>query len=385
MNKKFRSFNKENRFEELCKTVSHCKLCPRLRQRKRVLSNENGNIYSKILFVAEAPGRLGADKTGIPLYGDKTGDNFQKLLGNIGWSRKDIFITNSILCNPREENGNNDTPTSQEIKNCSPYLEMTIELVHPDVVVTLGKIALNSLKLIAPLKLELKRDVGRMIPWAKRILVPLYHPGPRALVHRSFANQRKDFMNLAKIVHPINGIKIKDREDSHDKYQYKLFTQIEPTSLQQLTTEIINALGKISYFKLTKLLYLVDLISIKRLGRSVTGEIYLRQPEGPWPPKLKRDISELNNMEIILGYYKRMTTVEPGPSPRFCSNFDEETLEIIFDVISKYGNYDNSKLKIATYLTGPMKYVLRQENLGRDMRKKPLIYKDKILNKLDRE
>lgn len=383
MNKKFKSFNKENRFEELCKAVNHCKLCQRLRRRKRVLSNENGNIYSKILFVAEAPGRLGADKTGIPLYGDKTGDNFQKLLGNIGWSRKDIFITNAILCNPREEKGNNDTPTSQEIKNCSPYLQMIIELVQPDVVVSLGKIALNALKLIAPLKLELKEDIGRKIPWLERVLVPLYHPGPRAIVHRSLANQRRDFMELSKFVHPIKGIKEEERKYSHDRYQYKLFTQIEPTPLQQLTTEIINALGKISYFKLTKLLYLVDLIAIKRLGRSITGEIYIRQPEGPWPPKLEKDISELNNMEVILSYYKRMTTVEPGPSHRFCSNFDEESLEIIFDVISKYGEYDNFKLKTATYLTEPMKYILKQENLGRDMRRKALIYKDKILSQLN--
>lgn len=384
MIKKFKSFDRDKRFEELCKTVNYCKLCPRLRKRKRVLSYENGNIYSKILFVAEAPGRLGADKTGIPLYGDKTGDNFQKLLGNIGWSRKDIFITNAILCNPREESGNNDSPTLQEIKNCSPYLEMTIELVEPDVVVTMGKIALDALKLIVPLKLELKRDVGRLIPWAKRILIPLYHPGPRALVHRSFANQRRDFMKLSKFVHPINGIKKKERKDSHDRYQYKLFTQIEPTSLQQLTTEIINALGKISYFKLTKLLYLIDLVSIKRLGQSITGEIYLRQPEGPWPPRLKRDISELNNMEVILSHYKRMTTVEPGPSPRFCSNFDKESLDVIFDVITKYGKYDNAKLKIATYLTEPMKHILKQENLGKDMRRRPLIYKDKIVSQLDK-
>ena len=45
--------------------------------RRKVFSEANGNIDSKALFIAEAPGRLGADKTGIPLYGDRTGDNFE--------------------------------------------------------------------------------------------------------------------------------------------------------------------------------------------------------------------------------------------------------------------------------------------------------------------
>ena len=58
-----------------------------------------------MLFVAEAPGRLGADRTGIPLYGDRTGENFQTLLGNIGWKREQVFITNAVLCNPKQETG----------------------------------------------------------------------------------------------------------------------------------------------------------------------------------------------------------------------------------------------------------------------------------------
>jgi DNA polymerase len=71
--------------------------------RRKVLSANNGNLNSKVVFIAEAPGRLGAECTGIPLYGDKTGENFEMLLGNIGWKREDVFITNSILCNPQDE------------------------------------------------------------------------------------------------------------------------------------------------------------------------------------------------------------------------------------------------------------------------------------------
>ena len=137
----FKSCEKQSRFADMVEAVQHCTLCPRLCNRTKVLSAKNGNLDSRVLFVAEAPGRLGADRTGIPLHGDQTGNNFEKLLGNVGWNREDLFITNAILCNPREENGNNGTPSFDEISNCVYYLAMTIELVNPDVVVSLGATA----------------------------------------------------------------------------------------------------------------------------------------------------------------------------------------------------------------------------------------------------
>jgi uracil-DNA glycosylase len=83
----YKSFSKAARFNDLVESVQHCDLCPRLRGCRKVLSSANGNVESKVLFVAEAPGRLGADRTGVPLFGDRTGDNFEALLGNIGWRR----------------------------------------------------------------------------------------------------------------------------------------------------------------------------------------------------------------------------------------------------------------------------------------------------------
>jgi len=136
----FHSFSKEDRFRDLVESVQHCDICARLCARRKVLSSANGAVESKVLFVAEAPGRLGADRTGVPLCGDRTGDNFEILLANIGWRRQDVFITNAILCNPKQENGNNDTPTMEEIANCSAYLEMIIALVSPEVIVTLDHI-----------------------------------------------------------------------------------------------------------------------------------------------------------------------------------------------------------------------------------------------------
>ncbi len=158
----------------------------------------NGDWASDIFFVAEAPGRLGAEKTGIPLFGDRTGDRFDLLLHAMGLERNNVFITNAIVCNPRDENGNNDSPKNSEIKNCSDFLKRTIEVVNPKVVVALGRIALEALKLIQTHDLTLRKDVGQIKEWDGRRLAALYHPGPRTVLHRTWLDQMDDARKVAK-------------------------------------------------------------------------------------------------------------------------------------------------------------------------------------------
>lgn len=376
MNKIFQSFTKLTRFKDLVQSIQNCNLCPRMQCRRKVFSEANGNLNSRVLFIAEAPGRLGADKTGIPLYGDKTGDNFEILLGNIGWKREDIFITNAILCNPREENGNNATPNRGEITNCLPYIEMTLELLQPEVVVTLGAIALRTLNGISPHGLTLKNNVGQSTPWESKLLVPLYHPGPRAIVHRALSKQRSDFMQLAKLVDPTQGIIAKS---TSSKKQNTLLIQLDrPSVLQQLIFAIASSLERLTYFKLTKLLYLADLTALKRINRTLTNEIYLRQPEGPWPPKLQKELPVLNGYEIRQYFSGKIPFISLGPSPRFSIELDNVVLEILADVLEKYGKYSNSAIKTAVYMTSPMRYLLSQEKKGKDVRKVPVIYKNKM-------
>ena len=379
---KYQSFSKEIRFKDLCETVKHCSLCHRLLNRTKVLSEANGSLGSRVLFVAEAPGRLGADRTGIPLFGDKTGDNFEALLGNIGWKREEIFITNAVLCNPREEKGTNGTPTSEEIANCAPYLQMTIELIQPEAIVTLGSVALKALANISPHNFSLKKYVGQALPWGHRILVPLYHPGPRSRVHRSFPKQTSDFLVLAKLVHPRKGIE--RREIGSRLVAKRSLLLDEPSKFQKLVYVVVRSLGKMSYFKLTKLLYLIDLTALTKVGRTLTEEIYLRQQEGPWPPALKNDIPALEGWEVILSFRGRVPIIQPGPSPRIRIDFDDQELDIIEEVLERLGHMENRGIKIAVYRTPPMRYILKQEKLGRDMREVPVLYKNMTATEHDK-
>jgi uracil-DNA glycosylase family 4 len=167
---------------------------------RRVLSDLNGNWSAQLLFVAEAPGRLGAEQTGIPLFGDRTGQRFDEVLHAMDFDRPHVFITNAVLCNPRDERGNNATPRTREVENCSTFLKATLDLVNPAVVVALGAIALRALNLISPHRLSVASNVGTLSDWYGRLLGILYHPGPRSAVHRRWAQQLIDAVEISVLI-----------------------------------------------------------------------------------------------------------------------------------------------------------------------------------------
>ena len=170
--------------------------------RTRALGAANGPLDANLLFVAEAPGRLGADRTGVPLSGDQTGRNFNALLASADIDRSSVFVSNAVLCNPRTPDGRNDRPRTGEIRACSSHLRALIDVLDPPWVVALGRAALDALALIEPHILVLAHDVGTASSWYRRRLVPLYHPGPRALIHRTFARQAADYVALAAMLNP---------------------------------------------------------------------------------------------------------------------------------------------------------------------------------------
>ena len=80
-----------------------CKICSRMCESRRVLTDLNGSWSAKIMFIAEAPGRLGAERTGIPLFGDRTGDRFDQILKVMDLRRSEVFITNAFRVPHGEE------------------------------------------------------------------------------------------------------------------------------------------------------------------------------------------------------------------------------------------------------------------------------------------
>lgn len=188
-------------FTTLAAEARACRICPDLADKTAVLSDLNGSLDPRVFFVAEAPGRQGADRTRRPFYGDKSGENFQVLLDSIGLKREDIFITNSVMCSPRTATDANRKPTRGEIRNCSDLLRRQIELIDPRVIATLGSVALDALKGIATHELKLKDHAGSVHNWHGRLLVPLYHPSPQVIAaQRGLQLQLQHMQTLVGII-----------------------------------------------------------------------------------------------------------------------------------------------------------------------------------------
>lgn len=198
-------------FERLACEARSCSACPRMHGRRRVLGRQNGALDAHVLFVAEAPGRLGAEVTGVPLAGDQSGNNFERMLGAVGLTRDDVFITNAVLCNPRTPDGRNDKPSASEIVNCNAFLAGVIDVIAPDLVIALGVAALSALARIEPHELTLREHLARPLPWSGRLLAVLYHPSPRTQVFRSLADQATDLARCLDAASPYRDVRVAAR------------------------------------------------------------------------------------------------------------------------------------------------------------------------------
>src|SRR5438552_478810 len=114
-------------FTTLVQTAASCTKCVGMCGRSAVLSELNGSVSAKVMFIGEAPGRKGADRTRVPFSGDQSGANLDRFLNSIQLRREQIFITSAALCNPRSESGANRRPTQKELSNCSDFLRQTIQ------------------------------------------------------------------------------------------------------------------------------------------------------------------------------------------------------------------------------------------------------------------
>jgi uracil-DNA glycosylase family 4 len=92
----------------------------------------DGNPQARVMFVGEAPGR-DEDIEGLPFVG-RSGKLLDRMIAAIGLDRSKAYIANVIPWRPP----GNRTPTPQETQICLPFIQRQIELVNPDVLVTLG-------------------------------------------------------------------------------------------------------------------------------------------------------------------------------------------------------------------------------------------------------
>jgi uracil-DNA glycosylase len=146
-----------------------CVRCPLARGRTQVVFGE-GAPHAGLLVVGEGPGRE-EDLQGRPFVG-RSGKLLDRLLlEELGLLRSQCYIANVVKCRPP---GNRD-PLPEEIAACRPWLEAQVELIRPDVVLTLGNF---STKLLLNTTAGIRTTRGRTYPDGPggAVLVPTYHP-----------------------------------------------------------------------------------------------------------------------------------------------------------------------------------------------------------------
>jgi uracil-DNA glycosylase family 4 len=146
-----------------------CQRCPLAGGRTTVVFGE-GNPAAGLMIVGEGPGRE-EDLQGRPFVG-RSGKLLDRLLAEeMGVTRESVYIANVVKCRPP---GNRD-PLPVEIEACRPWLEAQVELIRPQVVLTLGNF---STKLLLKTTDGIRRTRGRAYPWGTTgaVLVPTYHP-----------------------------------------------------------------------------------------------------------------------------------------------------------------------------------------------------------------
>jgi len=120
---------------KLYQEMASCRQCELAKYRNRVVPGE-GAEDAEIVFIGEAPG-WHEDQQGRPFVGS-AGQFLEELLASIGLKREEVYICNVIKCRPPQ----NRDPLPTEIKTCQPWLDRQLELIHPKLVVTLGRYSL---------------------------------------------------------------------------------------------------------------------------------------------------------------------------------------------------------------------------------------------------
>jgi uracil-DNA glycosylase family 4 len=128
-----------NTLEELKSFINDCRRCKLCQGRTNLVFGE-GSPRARLLFVGEGPGRE-EDAAGRPFVGE-AGKLLTRIIENgMGVKRQDVYICNVVKCRPP----NNRDPEGDEIEACLPFLKKQIEIIGPEVICALGRIAAQGL------------------------------------------------------------------------------------------------------------------------------------------------------------------------------------------------------------------------------------------------
>ncbi len=152
--------------DKLRDELGDCKRCKLHKERNNIVFGE-GNPDAKLMFIGEGPGR-DEHIQGRPFVG-RAGKLLDKMIMAMGLKREDVYIANVVKCRPP----NNRNPEPDEVAICSPFLIKQIEIVDPDVIISLGAV---SAQFLLNTRINISRLRGNIHRFKNSSLIATYHP-----------------------------------------------------------------------------------------------------------------------------------------------------------------------------------------------------------------
>jgi uracil-DNA glycosylase family 4 len=179
--------------DELRAELGDCRRCKLCTGRTNIVYGV-GNAHARLMFVGEGPGR-DEDRQGEPFVG-RAGQLLNDIITKgMGLKREDVYIANVVKCRPPE----NRNPEPDEVAACEPFLKKQIDLIRPEIIVGLGKFAVQTL---LQSKVPITKLRGTWHRYHGIKLMPTFHP---AYLLRNPADKKLVWEDIKKVIKELRG------------------------------------------------------------------------------------------------------------------------------------------------------------------------------------
>lgn len=185
--------------ETLRAYMGDCTRCKLHKGRTHLVFGE-GSPRAKVVFIGEGPGRE-EDLEERPFVGE-AGKLLTKIIENgMGFARKDVYICNIVKCRPPK----NRDPEEDEIKSCIPFLRQQVQIIKPEVICALGRVA--GLAMLGG-DFRISEERGKWLSYMGIPLMATYHP---AYLLRNPSAKRQVWDDIQKIMRHL-GLEVRKND-----------------------------------------------------------------------------------------------------------------------------------------------------------------------------
>lgn len=202
--------DKKTKLEEIAKQVQGCQRCRLYQNATRGVPGD-GSPEAKIMFIGEGPG-YHEDQQGLPFVG-QAGKLLDQLLQSIELERKDVFIGNVVKHRCPE----NRDPLPDEIEACNDWLDQQIEILEPEMIVTLGRYSMA--KFLPNEYISRVHGLGRFVEvnGRKVTVIPMYHPAAALRNSNVMEAIKIDFQKIPELMNKTQNEEKPKEEEKNDK------------------------------------------------------------------------------------------------------------------------------------------------------------------------